>query len=343
MKSYKYIIFTQIIFGLIVLTLFSCTGFNKLLKSNDTDAKYNEGVHQYHIKKYNKALTLFQNVMPNLAGSAKEDTLLFYIGKSLYNIKDYVTANEAFNTYRDRFSRTKFTQEAEYLYAMSFYRLSPSAENEQTFTKRAIVAFNEYLNRYPASQEEESIHDIIDELTNKLYYKTYLNASLYHKLGRYNGSIVALKIAIKEFPEIPYREEMMYLICKSGFEYAKNSVFERQLDRYLKMIDSYYNYISEYPDSQTFRKELDDMLKKAQEFKDKYGVEAQEFEKETTSIKERRQIIEESKNKLFETDSKAEVKELRKIIKEEKLAIKQAKEKTKEQKQQLKLEQELIN
>ena len=338
MKAYKYIIL-----GLIAITLGSCTGFNKLLKSNDTDAKYNEGVHQYRIKKYNKALTLFQNVMPNIAGTAKEDTLLFYIGKSLYNVKDYVTASEAFNTYRDRFTRSKFTQEAEYLYAMSFYRLSPEAENEQTFTKQAIIAFNEYLNRYPNSKEEESIHDIIDELTNKLYYKTYLNASLYHKLGRYNGSMTALKIAIKEFPEIPYREEMTFLICKSAFEYAKNSVFQRQLDRYLTMIDAYYNFVSEYPESKQFKKELDQMLAKAQEFTDKYGIEAQEFEKETTSIKEHKKTIEDSKNKLFESNSKEETIELRKIIKEERLAIKNAKHQTKEQKKQLKLEQKLMD
>lgn len=338
MKAYKYIIL-----GLIAMTLGSCTGFNKLLKSNDTDAKYNEGVHQYRIKKYNKAITLFQNVMPNIVGTAREDTLLFYVGKSLYNIQDFVTASEAFNEYRDRFTRTKFTQEAEYLYAMSFYRLSPNAENEQTFTKQAIIAFNEYLNRYPNSREEESIHDIIDELTNKLYYKTYLNASLYHKLGRYSGSMVALKIAIKEFPEIPYREEMTFLICKSAFEYAENSVFQRQLDRYLTMIDSYYNFISEYPDSKQFKKDLDKMFAKAQEFTDKYGIEAQEFEKETTSIQEHKTTIEESKDKLFETNSREETKELRKIIAEERLAIKNAKQHSKEQKKQIKLEKKLIN
>ena len=63
MKAYKYVII-----AIISLTLASCTGFNKLLKSNDTEAKYHEGIKQYRIKKYNKALTLFQNIMTDLTG-----------------------------------------------------------------------------------------------------------------------------------------------------------------------------------------------------------------------------------------------------------------------------------
>ncbi len=336
MKAYKYVIL-----AIISLTIVSCTGFNKLLKSNDTVAKYNEGVKQYRLKKYNKALTLFQNVMTELNGTAKEDTLLFYIGKSFYNTKAYVTAGQAFDSYRERFTRTAFTQEAEYLYAMSFYRLSPTPENDQTFTRQAIVAFNEYLNRYPQSAEQESIHQIIDELTQKLYYKTYLNAALYHKLGRYNGAIVALKSAIKEFPEIPYREEMLFLICKSWFEYAENSVFQRQLDRYLKTTDAYYNFVSEYPDSKQFGKELLEMVEVSKKFTDKYGMEAQQYAKETTSIAERKRTIAIAKNKLFDAQTKEETDELRKTIKEEKLEIKTSKHQAQEQKKRLKMERKL--
>lgn len=321
----------------------SCTGYNKLLKSTDVSAKYDEAIRLYHDKKYDRALGLFENIQPNLTGTPREDTMLFYMGKSHYNTKAYGIASEAFNVYRDRFTRSQFTEEAEYLYAMCFYHMVPPSEKDQSATRQAIIAFNEYLNRYPASIQKELIYEIIEELTNNLYYKTYANAALYHKLGRYNGAITSLRAALKEHPEIPYKEEMMFLICKSWFDYAENSVFARQLDRYLKMIDSYYNFITVYPNSKQFDKELTRMLNKAKEFTKKYGVEAQLAQKDVVTMEQRRENIEKIKDKLFTAETKSERDQLKRDLNDERSGIKKIKSNAKKQTQESKLEKKLLD
>lgn len=41
----------------------------------------------------------------------------------------------------------------------------------------------------------------------------------------------------------------MYLIVKSGSKLADNSVQDKQADRYLSTLDSYYSFVAEFPES----------------------------------------------------------------------------------------------
>ena len=47
-----------------------------------------------------------------------------------------------------------------------------------------------------------------------------------------------------------------------------NSVQRKQTDRYLSMLDSYYTFIAEFPES-THRKEVDRMAKHARDYLDR--------------------------------------------------------------------------
>ncbi|MFI3295244.1 MAG: outer membrane protein assembly factor BamD [Rikenellaceae bacterium] len=323
---------------LLSIMMLSCSSYNELLKSGDTDAKYTEGMRLYHEKKYKRAIGLFENVYNDILGTPREDTLLFYIGKSLYNSGSFSTAGETFDTYRSRFTRSSFAEEAEFLYAMCYYRSVLSHERDQENTRMSIIAFNEYLNRYPESLQVPFIYEMIDELTLQLYQKTYMNAALYHKLGKYNAAITSLRFALKDQPDIPYKEEMMFLICKSWFDYAENSVFARQLDRYMSMIDAYYNFKGMYPESRQFDKELEDMFTRATIFTRQYGAQSQEVRSLEEAIIERRVNILNAKEEMFNVDTKEERQRLKKTIKHEREAMTEYKKTWKERKAVVKKE-----
>lgn len=309
---------------LVIVSLSSCA-VSQLMKSGDIDTQYDTAIRYYKHKKYSKAYTLFNNILANVAGTTREDTLLFYMGKSAYQMRNYNLAAETFDTYRKRFARTAFLEEAEYLHALCYYKDSRPTEKDQTETHEAIIAFNEYLSRYPDSPQAESIRAMIEELQLKLYDKQYINAALYFRLGSYNGAITSLKRVLKDYPEIPQKEEIMYLICKSWYNFAENSVFSRQLDRYMKTIDAYFNYLTYYPESTKYRSELDKMYADAKQFTDKYGYKAQMAERNANSISSRKKHIDECKEKLFDVDSKEERHQLKETIRTEKAAIKEQK------------------
>ena len=93
-------------------------------------------------------------------------------------------------------------------------------------------------------------------------------------IGRYKSAIVALKNALKLYPTSSHREEIMYLIVKSGSKLADNSVQDKQADRYLSTLDSYYSFVAEFPESH-YLKELDRLAQNAKDFLDRNNKEKQ--------------------------------------------------------------------
>ena len=229
----RYIRFTVLIAALLAAVpgTVSGIGLNKLLKSKNTENIYQAALDYYRNKKFRNAALCFEAVYNDLYSTDRADTILFYTSKAYYNQGIYDVAADGFDQYRKAFSRRPFAEEAEYLLPMCWYRLSRPAERDQTETRKAITTFNEYLNRHPESIKAEDIRQILEELQAKLYEKEFINASLYFKLQRYPASVAALRYSLKDTPETPYRETMMYLICKSWYNYAKNSIPARKLDR----------------------------------------------------------------------------------------------------------------
>ena len=108
------------------------------------------------------------------------------------------------------------------------------------------------------------------------------NAKLYYDIGYYNSAIVALRNAINTYPESNHRELLSYLIVRSHYLYAKNSVETKQRQRYMDMQDAYYSFVAEYPES-AYRKEADKMQADSKKFLDKFSAKeaAKEKAKET--------------------------------------------------------------
>ena len=79
------------------VTAASCSGYSKVLKSNDSNLKYQTAIEYTDKGKYNKALTLFQDVAHVYAQSARADTLAYYTGLCYYKSGDFVSSAELFD------------------------------------------------------------------------------------------------------------------------------------------------------------------------------------------------------------------------------------------------------
>ncbi len=234
-------------------------GYSKLLKSNSYDLMYTEGLRYYNMKRkgrdansganYQKAQNLFDRVYQSqtFRGTDREDSLSYYLGCSFYKAGSFEVSEQIFDNFRHSFPSSIFIEDVEYMYAMGFYFSSPAPQYDQSTTLRAMISITEYQGRFPNTVKKTECEERMAELQQKLYVKSYENAKLYYTIGQYKAAVRALNNAIDEFPESPYREELMYLATKSGYLFARNSVASQTTDRYMSMMDSYYNLISEYP------------------------------------------------------------------------------------------------
>jgi len=70
---------------------------------------------------------------------------------------------------------------------------------------------------------------------------------------------------LKDFPETKHREEQLFLILKSSYLLADNSVPSKQKERFQSTIDEYYSFVGEYAQSD-YAKEAKKMYDVAMKF-----------------------------------------------------------------------------
>ena len=252
----------------VAIVTLSCSVVNDAIKTGDPQYVYDQALMLYNTEKWDKASTLFQTCRHVYIGTPREDSLSFYNARCKFKLHSWDEASMALDEYRRKFARSPFIEEAEGMYALCYYYMAPPPERDQTMTSQAIIAITEFMSRYPNSENIGEFQDMLDDLTEKLMEKSYLNAYTYYKIGRYKAAIVAFKNAMKRYPESPHTEQMMYYTVVSAYRLAENSVEAKQLDRYIAMLDHYYSYLAEYPESKRL-KELERMAKMARNFIDK--------------------------------------------------------------------------
>ena len=248
MKKYSFLLFIS------VLLFVSCGEYQKLLKSTDPELKYTKAVEYFEKGDFMRASTLFDEISVYYKGTDRSETVLNYIAKSYMGQKDYFTAGEYYKTYIKTYPKGKFIGEAKFMIGYCFYLDSPDARLDQSSTVKAITALQEFIDLFPENERVKEAIKLIDELTDKLAYKDYLNAKLYFNLGNYMGNnyesaMITAQNSLRKYPASSYREELALIVLESKYQQAVQSVEEKKMDRYRNTIDEYYNFVNEFPDS----------------------------------------------------------------------------------------------
>lgn len=286
-----------IIAALAIVALSSCKSqYELLLNSNDADAKYEAAFKYYNEGKYSKAGSLFESLSVLTNGTERDDTVRFYWGLSNYKFKDYYTAETNFSNFLESYPRSPFASEARYLRIDCLYRSTLRYELDQTPTYKAITEISEYIIEDPRTPHLQACRDMLQTLNDRLDKKAYESAKLYYKMEDYLASRVAFRNVLKDDAENIYREDILYYIAMSSYNYAHNSVHSKQKERYLTFLDDYLNFVGEIPESH-YRKELDNVYRKAQKALGKDVAVENEDMTEKDFAKERRKLQREERKK----------------------------------------------
>lgn len=248
----------------------SCGEYQRVLKTNDSQVKYEYGKKWYDEGKYAQAASVLGEIVTSFRGTEKAEDVLYMLGMCNYYNKDYPTAGQYLHTYYTRFPRGKYAEDAQYYCGMGYYLDSPDVQLDQSETVQAIEELTNFLEFYPQSERVPQVRNVIFELQDKLALKQLQNAQLYYNLGTYGGNnyqsaIITAQNALKAYPYTVYKEALDMLILKSRFKEAELSVEEKKADRFRAVIDNYYTYITTYPESDN-RSEADNIFKIAQKY-----------------------------------------------------------------------------
>ncbi|MES2592639.1 MAG: outer membrane protein assembly factor BamD [Bacteroidota bacterium] len=224
--------------------------YNKLVKSGDMEAKYAAAVKYFKHEDYSRALTLFEELMSVFRGTAKAEEIHYYYAYCNYNLEDYIVAGYHFRNFVKIFPASIHTEECAYMNAYCFYLSSPQYSLDQGDTKVAIREFQRFTNQYPKSDRIPECNKMLDKLRAKLDKKSYENAILYYNMSDYKAAVAAFNIHLKDFPGTKHEEELNYLIIKSYYLLALNSIDSKKQERFKASVDAYIKFVDNYPNGQ---------------------------------------------------------------------------------------------
>lgn len=239
-----------IVLGL-CLALISCKStYDQLLVSTDNGLKLKSAFEYYEAEDFYKAQMLFEQVMPFYRGTPQIDTIYYHYAYSHYNMRNFILASYYFKNFAQTFTNSPFTEEAHYMVAFSNYQLSPNYKLDQSFTVKAIEAFQQFANRYPTSGKVPTCNALIDEMRAKLEQKAVASAELYYKLGNYQSADHAYRNLLKDYPDSKDAEKVRYRIVQASYKLAENTIELRQIERYEEVIENCEQFNKRHPESQ---------------------------------------------------------------------------------------------
>lgn len=241
MRIYLYII-------LIFSSLSACrSGYEQVRLSNDPKRILTESIKYYDKGEYLKAQSLMELILNQYRGTREGEELFFKYAYTHYHLANYALSATYFTNFSSTFAYSPYTEEADFMNAYSSYKLSPSFRLDQTPSIDAINGFEDFANKYPDSERVAQCNELIDELRSKLEVKAYHQGILYFNLKKYNAAITSFSNMLSDYPESVHAEHARYLILKSAYDYAINSIYDKREERLLEAKLRYKEYINRYP------------------------------------------------------------------------------------------------
>ncbi|MFU8860128.1 MAG: outer membrane protein assembly factor BamD [Cyclonatronaceae bacterium] len=235
---------------LLLLTAFvlaSCSS-KSLIRPGDTiEIAYAKAMDQYERGRYGDAARAFETVLSIARGTEFASDAQFYLAESYFNNREYLIAATEYRRHYTNYPRVENRQISEFKEALSYYRITPRYNLDQTNGRQALELFDLFVSRYPNSESVGEAMGYIDDLRNRQARKMYVAADLYMRMRQYNAAAIYYGLVLDNYPETLWAEQALVEQINAYIIYADNSVAERQPERYQMAIDSYQRYIQVFP------------------------------------------------------------------------------------------------
>lgn len=255
---------------LLLVFVFSCSPYQKALKSEDVGVKFEQAVKQYDKKKYNKAIRLFEQIAPSYRGKPQAEKMFYLFAMSYYNTKQFYLAGYQFESFASSYPKSEKTEEALFLGAKSYAALSPVYSLDQTDTNKAISKLQNFIDVYPNSEHFAEANAALKTLTDKLEKKAFEIAKQYNTIADYKSALVAFDNFLADYPGTKFKEEALYYKFDSAFQLAINSVPSKMKERLGNAKIAHGNLVK-FSGETKFRKDIDQKLERIEKELQQYN------------------------------------------------------------------------
>jgi outer membrane protein assembly factor BamD len=240
------------VIGILLIAVYllgSCSEFQKVVKSDDYQLKFDRANQFFDGQKYNKSIVLYEQIYQNSPKSDQGQVSYYRLAKSYYNLSDFYMAGYYFNSFIQRYPYSSKVEESLFMVAMCSVKNSPEYHLDQEETNMAINKIQQFINEYPESELVDSCNKIIDNLRFKIEVKDFETVKLYSKTESFKAAATAAQLFLENYPRSKFTEDTWALFVENSFLLAKNSISSKKKERFEQTIERYRNFVSLFSNS----------------------------------------------------------------------------------------------
>ncbi|MBX2845827.1 MAG: outer membrane protein assembly factor BamD [Saprospiraceae bacterium] len=264
-NSFKHFLTTTAI--LLVVACGSSKELTQALNNNDPDegpkARYELANELYEKGDYYKAIQLYEVIINERILVDDLAEIYFKYANCHFAQFDYETASTLYNGFYVSYPDDENAEQAYFTRAICSYEMADGDFRlDQTNLVKAMDEFADYLITYPDGEFAEEAQNRMDEIRFSIEQKELDNGNLYLKIGEYKAAIEEYNRFIEDFPSSELVENAYYGMLESRYLLAKNSIEEKQQDRFKRVFSDHEFFIDRYPES-TFLNEANEINEQA--------------------------------------------------------------------------------
>lgn len=247
----------SILLLIFILAISSCGPFAKLEKSTNWEELYAGANQYYQAGEYNKAIILYDKVLPVIRGSEKAELADYNYANCHFKTKRYIEAAGYFSTFYRTYNRSPMAEEALFMNAYSLYLDAPDYNLDQQSSQEAVAAIQQFVTKFPASASYERAMGMLVDLQDRFEEKAYMESEMYYRLkdGLYPGDfyracIINFQNFAKDYPESKHNEELAFKLVEVSTGYAENSANAKKEERLKDAMGFATSFYRRYPNSQ---------------------------------------------------------------------------------------------
>ena len=190
------------VYLLVVLSLFlaGCHEI-KLTEEKSATELMVDGQKRLESRDYRSAIIAFQRVTDWYPFSEHVPAAELQIAEAYYKLKQYDQAASAYEKFANLHPRNPSTPYALYQVGRCFFDQMYTIDRDQENAKKALLAFNIFLARYPDNEYTETVRAHVKDCQRSITAHELLVAKYYFKRKNYKAALLRFQKILKDYPD----------------------------------------------------------------------------------------------------------------------------------------------
>jgi outer membrane protein assembly factor BamD len=198
------------------------------------DVAWQKAKNLFAHEHYLKAQQVLKDITLNYPGSAIIDSVQFLLGRTSFEMNQYVTAADQFHKLVEQYPQSTVGGDAEYWEARSYYEMAPNYQLDQDNTDKAVQGFQRFFEDHPQHALTDSAYKYLGLCRDKLAHKVYAAAKLYYDLDEFASAVLYADVVLSNYYDTSWADPAQFLKARSFFDLPDWERARKELQTYIE-------------------------------------------------------------------------------------------------------------